>query len=179
MPLRMYLLQRIVVDDATGCWNWTGSCDRHGYGRINRGGGCQRTGAHRASYAEFVGPIPDGFHVHHNCRNPRCLNPAHLAAVSPWEHNIVLTPGCYAYEAARQTHCKKGHPLSGDNLSPTWLKRGKRICRICLREREHRSYRKNREKKAEAHKRWRERNREYVLQKDRERYYRERAKAVS
>jgi hypothetical protein len=33
---------------------------------------------------------------------------------------------------ARQTHCKNGHPLSGDNLVPWILKRtGFRMCLIC------------------------------------------------
>ena len=31
----------------------------------------------------------------------------------------------------RKTHCKNGHPLEGDNLLPSYLKRGQRVCKIC------------------------------------------------
>lgn len=39
-----------------------------------------------------------------------------------------------------KTHCKFGHPLSGDNLSRAGLKRGERVCKLCAaaRQREQR-----------------------------------------
>lgn len=63
----------------TGCWLWTGRCDRDGYGKIN----CGRAGpflAHRWSYAHFVGPIQPGHLVCHKCDVPSCVNPDHLFA---------------------------------------------------------------------------------------------------
>ena len=60
----------------TGCWDWTASTAKGGYGKI-RVAGKLRT-AHRASYELHVGPIPDGFQVCHQCDRPCCVNPAHL-----------------------------------------------------------------------------------------------------
>lgn len=62
-----------------GCWEWVGSKDRLGYGRINSGG---HTGtpilAHRLAYESTIGPIPEGMDLDHKCNNPSCVNPDHL-----------------------------------------------------------------------------------------------------
>ena len=61
------------------CWEWQGSRDQHGYGRLQRGG---KDGgiikAHRASWELHNGPIPPGKAVCHKCDNPPCCNPADL-----------------------------------------------------------------------------------------------------
>lgn len=43
---------------------------------------------HRSVFLSFVGQIPSGYVVHHACENKRCLNPAHLEAVSRREHYV-------------------------------------------------------------------------------------------
>lgn len=60
-----------------GCWLYTGSWDRSGYGKFKIGG---RTigKAHRFFYENLVGPIPNGMLVCHRCDTPACVNPAHL-----------------------------------------------------------------------------------------------------
>jgi hypothetical protein len=69
------------------CWVWQGAPDGYGYGRIVRKG--RYWGAHRVSYLQRVGPIPKGYELHHRCEVKLCVNPAHLLALTPEEHQAV------------------------------------------------------------------------------------------
>lgn len=83
------LLANSVVDPLTGCRIWTGKRGkRRGGGedgRLNiRIDGRHKTRrAHRVSYEEFVGPIPEGHDIDHTCVNSLCIEPTHLEAVVP------------------------------------------------------------------------------------------------
>jgi len=65
----------------TGCWLWRGTWNGPGYGRIGLGTRQQKMDmAHRVSFRLFVGPIPRGLDVCHECDTPACVNPDHLFA---------------------------------------------------------------------------------------------------
>ena len=114
------------VEKSDGCWNWVGGISRHPGGypvlQVNH----TPVRAHRISWELVNGPIPDGLVVDHLCRNTRCVNPAHLEPVT-FRENVLRGIGITASES-RQTHCKRGHPLSGQNLV---VRRDGRECRVC------------------------------------------------
>lgn len=60
----------------SGCWLWTSSVIKSGYGTIWADGGPQR--AHRISWELHRGPIPPGLDVLHRCDVRCCVNPDHL-----------------------------------------------------------------------------------------------------
>lgn len=66
-----------------GCWEWTGSRNAAGYGKImvgSRSDGTRRgLIASRAAWEMHNGPIPEGMVVRHHCDNPPCVRPDHLA----------------------------------------------------------------------------------------------------
>lgn len=74
---------RRVASDFSGdeCWDWPGSLNpKTGYGQLShwQDGKRKLLTAHRVSFSAFVGPVPDGAQVLHQCDNPACFNPAHL-----------------------------------------------------------------------------------------------------
>lgn len=64
------------VRRSEGCWLWTGTPDRKGYGRFCHDYHIEF--AHRVAYQIAYGEIPAGLYVCHHCDVPACVNPAHL-----------------------------------------------------------------------------------------------------
>lgn len=72
------------IDPDTGCWNWNKSL-LYGYAHSGSQGGRK---PYHLYWERANGPMPDGYEIHHVCRNPRCINPDHLEAVHPRDHDI-------------------------------------------------------------------------------------------
>lgn len=122
---------KFTPEPNSGCWLWTASLDRKGYGQFRFPDG--RTGrAHRYAYESFVGPIPTGLEIDHLCRVRSCVNPTHLEPVTHLE-NIRRGKTGINLAAANlaKTHCPQGHPYSGTNLYVR--PNGYRKCRECHR----------------------------------------------
>lgn len=115
----------------SGCWNWDAPTNT-GYGSFRYKG--KSSTAHRASYLIFIGQIPENHDVHHKCENRICVYPGHLELLTQNIHGSIHSPN------TGKTHCKRGHPLSGENVS---LKPKGRTCVTCYKMKQ---------------KEWRERN---------------------
>lgn len=137
LPLMDRFWHRVMPEPNTGCWFWLGSLspgpskDRStGYGRIKVG---DRTMlAHIFSYETFVGKVPNGLELDHKCRMPSCVNPDHLEPVTHKE-NVRRGNASKSWSSMlkAKTHCKRGHPYSGENLYIT--PKGGRACKECQR----------------------------------------------
>lgn len=114
--------------DANGvCWEWTGHRSRLGYGQFKpERGRC--VSAHRYAWEMLIGPVPEGLELDHLCRNRGCVNPDHMEATT---HSMNMRRSTHPIVLKRyQTHCKRGHELSGANVGH--VKGGtQRYCRQC------------------------------------------------
>lgn len=109
-------VRRNIIDGPDGCWLWTRSLSRDGYGWASHEDRTHQ--AHRLVYRLVRGAPPEGLVLDHLCRVRKCVNPDHLEPVTNRE-NLRRGDTPTGMET-----CRKGHPLSP--------MRGQRRCMICL-----------------------------------------------
>lgn len=114
------------------CWLWTAGANRSNggrYGTFRLPRSRKDIKAHRWSWEQVYGPVPDKCHLDHLCRVTLCVNPAHLEPVTVREN--ILRGGNTAARYAARTHCNNGHEYTPENTRIT--KAGARLCRTCRR----------------------------------------------
>ncbi|TDW87272.1 hypothetical protein EV137_5345 [Kribbella pratensis] len=75
-PAAQRFASQYVVDTVTGCWEWTGSLDTYGCGRLRVDGRLMQ--AHRFALLLAGVELIPGREVVPRCRRRLCVNPAHL-----------------------------------------------------------------------------------------------------
>jgi hypothetical protein len=153
--VRERLLSRAIPDldgprpvDDSPCWFFSIKPDaRTGYCHFSVG---KQKGilAHRAAYELWYGEIPHGAEIDHLChpgdgscppeicKHRRCVNPAHLRAVTH-RANTLRSSNPAALNATK-THCLRGHPYDEANTGSNGRNSTARACRTCGREKRRR-----------------------------------------
>ena len=120
------LIDRIDLDERTGCWNWRGAKSR-GYGIAKWRG--RLIHAHRLSAILWLGLKNNSpLLALHKCDNAACFNPKHIY-LGTQSQNIRDCVARGRHVESRKTHCSMGHPFSQENTIVNKLRH--RRCRTC------------------------------------------------
>ncbi|HEY3901124.1 MAG TPA: HNH endonuclease [Chthoniobacter sp.] len=110
---------KVEVGRPEVCWPWKGAVNRHGYGLFWLNGGS--VFAHRLAVLISGRTLDGGLTVDHECFNPVCCNPGHLALA-------VHAVNAGRTRRALSRFCARGHEFTPEN---TRLYQGHRHCREC------------------------------------------------
>ncbi len=124
-------LDRVDVIEGSGCLIWSGHRMSNGYGVLFYNN--ESMLAHRFAYLAFVGSIPVGHVIHHDCGNRSCVNTFHLECVSRGDHVILK----HNFNGDK-TVCRNGHKYTSSNTYYYKDKHGRpyRKCKECIRIRD-------------------------------------------
>lgn len=126
-----------IIMTADGCWMWQRHCNALGYGTIWWGG--RSWMLTRLVYSALRGVFDPDLDICHTCDHPGCARPEHIWA-DEHQNNLLDASRKKRLQGQWKTHCKRGHPLEGDNLYV--CSRGLRHCNECTKLRA-RGYWKN------------------------------------
>lgn len=152
---------KVRKGDPGECWEWQAGKDGDGYGKFSFAPLKAVTErAHRLVLISVYGFFDKSLVVDHLCRNPSCVNPEHLEAVSNVE-NLARGKGFGALNSAK-THCPEGHEYDSVNHI------GRRACRECSNARYARFRARHRERLLKKKREYRESNRDAINARRRE-----------
>lgn len=115
--VRLIFSKNKIENPITGCMEWTGSLDMHGYGIVGFRSVPWRV--HRLSYFIHYEDFDKSKNICHSCDNPKCFNPDHLF-IGTIQDNIMdkckkgRAPAKLTHSQVleiRQLRCKDGRPL--------------------------------------------------------------------
>jgi hypothetical protein len=115
-----------IPEPMSGCWIWLGALTIGGYASFSIATSTAEV-AHRYSYKQKYGPIPQGKELDHLCRVRCCVNPDHVEPVTRKE-NVRRGLG------GPKSVCKYGHPFNEANTY--WKANGAKSCRVCDKRRQ-------------------------------------------
>lgn len=154
IPRRDWTIEKTLDDTgwditASGCWEWRGARNEHGYGLVSLArSGITAARVHRIMYERFVGTIPDEQVIRHKCDNPPCVNPAHLEAGTQYQNIMDMVERGRHCDFGR-TECRNGHPITDPSSYRIQKRLGRDDERVCLRCQRERHVRWQEKKKLE------------------------------
>lgn len=119
--LERFMAKVAPATDGSDCLLWIGATDGKGYG-LFQVASRRSVRAYRWYWEHLHGPVPEGRHLDHLCRNHACVNDEHLEPVTQREN--ILRGMAPAAINARKTSCIRGHAFVRDD-------RGHRRCPTC------------------------------------------------
>lgn len=116
-----------------GCWLWVGTKGKATKGALWINGKLML--ASRFSYSIHKGKIPSGMLVCHSCDNNACVNPHHLWLGTQKDNmQDASQKGRTRGGLPKKPFCRRGHPMTKDNLAKSQFSQRCKTCRNMSRK---------------------------------------------